>query len=123
MDLSCPTVLGGLLAFFNTDTYFSSKRSKINNALYKLSQNPKYNDLFLNFEFSSDPWHDSCDVDYALDSLVLSRLLSAENPDLVKYKITENLCTYYTSHSAEFFESNVSLIKDASEELKKMLRV
>jgi hypothetical protein len=115
-------IIYGVFAFFGENREFTTERIRIHNAFYKLAKNEEFQNLFSDITFStSEEYHKSIEIDQCIDNLILSRLITANNPDLVKYQITPGFSEYYQENEKEFFPNNSELIKKMSENLYPMV--
>jgi hypothetical protein len=116
-------VVCGIFAYF--DNYeFTTERVRIHNAFYKQAINEKYKALFSDITFSSaTEYHKSEELDQCIDNLILSRLLTAQNPDLIKYTVSPGLVNYYKSNGASLLEGKNDLVKKVSQDIYKLVRI
>jgi hypothetical protein len=102
-------VVNGVFAYFGSQE-FTTERVRIHNAFYKQASNEKYRPLFSDITFSSAPeYHKSEEIDQCMDNLILSRLLTAQNPDLIKYTVSLGLTNYYKDNEDSLLEGKAEL--------------
>jgi hypothetical protein len=120
MDYS--DVVYGIFAFFWEKKEFTTERIRIHNGFYKLANIGNYRHFFSEVTFSSsEEFHESIEIDQCIDNLILSRLITASNPDLVKYQISTGFYKYYEANEERFFSDNAMLIKEMSKNLYSMV--
>jgi len=111
-------IIYGIFAFFGENKEFTTERIRIHNAFYKLAEENEYKCLFSDITFStSEEYHKSVEIDQCIDNLILSRLITANNPDLVKYQISPGFYKYYHDKEKEFFSEKGELVKKVSKNL------
>jgi hypothetical protein len=111
-------VIYGIFAFFGENKEFTTERIRIHNGFYELANNNEYKDFFSDVTFStSEEFHKSLEIDQCIDNLILSRLITASNPDLIKYQISPVFYKYYNENEKEFFQDSGEQIKKMSENL------
>jgi len=111
-------IIYGIFAFFGENTEFTTERIRIHNAFYRLAKKNEFKVLFTDITFSTaKEYHKSVEIDQCIDNLILSRLITANNPDLVKYKISPVFYKYYHDNEKEFFLEKGELVKKISRDL------
>ena len=121
--MSYTKVIYGIFAFFGKNKEFTTERVCIHNAFYILAKKEEYKDLLSDITFSaSEEYHKSLEIDQCIDNLIQSRLITAKNPDLIKYQITPGLFNYYKDNEKDFFSNNIDIIKKLSQNLYSMVR-
>jgi hypothetical protein len=116
-------VVYGVFAYF-ANKEFTTERVRIHNAFYKQAANEKYRTLFSDITFSSAAeYHKSEELDQCIDNLILSRLLTAQNPDLIKYTVSSGLTNYYKSNGDSLLEEKNNLVKEVSRDIYQLVRI
>jgi len=111
-------IIYGIFAFFGENQEFTTERIRIHNAFYKLAEDNEFKGLFSDITFStSEEYHKSVEIDQCIDNLILSRLITANNPDLVKYQISPGFYKYYHDNAEKFFPEKRELVKKISKNL------
>jgi hypothetical protein len=110
-------VVYGVFAYFG-GRKFTTQRVRIHNAFYKKASSDQYKSLFSGITFSSAmEYHKSEEIDQCMDNLIQSRLLTAQNPDLVKYEVSSGLIDYYKTNGDSLLEGKNDLVKAVSREI------
>jgi hypothetical protein len=116
-------VVYGVFAYFG-DQEFTTERVRIHNAFYKQASNERYKTLFFGITFSSAAeYHKSEEIDQCIDNLILSRLLTAQNPDLIKYTVSSGLKDYYENKGDFLLDGKTDLVKSVSKDIYSMVRI
>jgi hypothetical protein len=116
--MSYSDIIYGIFAFFGEYKEFTTERIRIHNAFYKLARENEFKGLFSDITFStSEEYHKSVEIDQCIDNLILSRLITANNPDLVKYQISPGFNKYYIENKNKFFPENGELVEKMSKDL------
>jgi hypothetical protein len=116
-------VVCGVFAYFEKPE-FTTERVRIHNAFYKQAVNEKYKALFSDVTFSSAvEYHKSEELDQCIDNLILSRLLTAQNPDLIKYTVSSGLINHYRSKGDYLLEGKNDLVKEVSRNIYESVRI
>lgn len=111
-------IISGIFAFFGENKEFTTERIRIHNAFYKLANEKEFKILFTDITFStSEEYHKSIEIDQCINNLIISRLITANNPDLVKYKISSGFSKYYQANEKKIFSDYSELIKKMSTNL------
>jgi hypothetical protein len=115
-------IIYGIFAFFGENKEFTTERIRIHNAFYELSKKKEYKYFFSGITFSNaEEFHKSIEIDQCIDNLIISRLITASNPDLVKYQISPGFCKYYQENEQKFFQDSSEIIKKMSRNLFSMV--
>jgi hypothetical protein len=116
-------IVYGVFAYFG-DREFTTERVRIHNAFYKQASKEPYKALFSGITFSSAAeYHKSEEIDQCMDNLILSRLLTAQNPDLIKYTVSSGLMDYYAVNGDSLLEGKNDLVKAVSRDIYDMVQV
>src|SRR3989344_4088841 len=113
-------VVVAIFAFIGARKRFPYNREKIDTALYKLSQENEFADLFNNFSFAQNyiwsfPYCE--EIGYALDGLFFSGLLECIGPYMQECEVTENLAK--KDFSDIFTQEETDLLRRVSEKFQK----
>lgn len=122
LDIPSYKRIGGIFAFLGGNFKFTTERAKIHNALYRISKLKDFKGLFSDIDFSTGgDYYKSEEVERIIDNMVFSRLLSAKNPDLVKYEVSEGLSDIYKEKLSNYSSDAEKIIKKASDKFKKLI--
>jgi len=116
--MSYSDLIYGIFAFFGENEEFTTERIRIHNAFYQLAEENEFKGLFSDITFSTaEEYHKSVEIDQCIDNLILSRLITANNPDLVKYKISPGFYKYYNDNEKKLFPEKGELVKKVSKNI------
>ena len=102
---------------------FTAPTSLLHKIIYDLKKNPDFSSVLESFRFSGSPVAPFSDVlDGAIFNLQYGNKLKRSNPDLIEYKVSENIDSYFAKQvSTKLTEQDISILTQIAKSIEGIL--
>ena len=102
---------------------FPAPTSLLHKIIYDLKKNPDFSSVLESFRFSGSPVAPFSDVlDGAIFNLQYGNKLKRSNPDLIEYKVSENIDSYFAKQvSTKLTEQDISILTQIAKSIEGIL--